>query len=299
MIVTLQATAVSPRTFLYGELRWQTFRYLSNHRPPVVKTVLKSALSYFAPAYYAELNARRSRAHSERLEQEWGCTALTRQFIDKYGSTVRYGPFAGLSFVEETHHRHLTSKLLGTYEEELHPVWDTILTREYAQILDIGSAEGYYAVGMARLFPDTSVTAFDTDAWARRMTRLMADQNGAENVTVVGSCTPDWLVENLRPNAFLLSDCEGFEDQLLDPEHVPALRHCDLLVELHDEFAPGVTQRLIERFDASHDLTVIDARQSTPADRAELRTFSKSDQALAVSDLRSFPDQKWLYAHVH
>jgi hypothetical protein len=39
------------------------------------------------------------------------------------------------------------SKLLGTYESELHPVLHEILIKPYELIVDVGSAEGYYAIG--------------------------------------------------------------------------------------------------------------------------------------------------------
>jgi len=174
-----------------------------------------------------------------------------------------------------------------------------VFDRLYEQFLDIGSAEGYYAVGLARHFPEASVHAFDTDRWARRMSRLMAERNGVDNLTVHGACTTDWVRENVRPETFILSDCEGFEDQLLDPQKAPVLRQCDLLVELHETPAPGVTERMAKRFGGSHDLTLIDSQESDPSAYPGLQGLSEEERTLAVSDLRTEGRQQWLYAEAN
>jgi hypothetical protein len=49
----------------------------------------------------------------------------------------------------------LIPKLLGCYEAELHGVIACALNTTYDTIIDIGCAEGYYAVGLALHFPDT------------------------------------------------------------------------------------------------------------------------------------------------
>jgi hypothetical protein len=41
-------------------------------------------------------------------------------------------------------------KWLGTYELELHSIIKGILRAEYNTIIDIGSAEGYYSVGLGK-----------------------------------------------------------------------------------------------------------------------------------------------------
>jgi len=170
----------------------------------MLKNAAKALLSHLAPDYYASLTARRARAHSERLESEWGCSQLTKAFISEHGPVVKRGPFAGVLFVPETHHRHLLPKLVGAYEEELNGVWAAILKNDYPQILDIGAAEGYYATGLALRYPHSQIHAFDTDEWARRINRLMAAENEVDNVRVHGACTQEWLRSNLLEGALIL-----------------------------------------------------------------------------------------------
>jgi hypothetical protein len=122
----------------------------------------------------------------------------------------------------------------------------------------------------------------------------MAELNGAGNVHVHGACDPDWLGANLKPGTFILSDCEGYEDVLLDPERVPALRGADVLVEVHEDRAPGVTDRLKTRFGATHIVEVIGVQPRQPERYPTLGSYSTRERELAVSDVRP-ENQIWMW----
>ena len=121
--------------------------------------------------------------------------------------------------------------LLGTYEEELQPAWDAVFRGRYPQILDVGAKVGYYAVGLAARYPESRVLAFDIDPWARRAIAEMVAANRASNVEVLGACGPDWLAKHLAPGAFILSDCEGYEGELLCSAPIPNLATATLIIE--------------------------------------------------------------------
>ena len=53
------------------------------------------------------------------------------------------------------------------------------------------------------------------------------------------------------------SDCEGGELQLLDPEQVPGIQGCDVIVECHDFLDASITSTLRQRFAATHDVELI------------------------------------------
>ena len=59
-------------------------------------------------------------------------------------------------------------KLIGSYEEEVHPIIEEIIRRRYSIVVNIGCAEGYYAVGFALRIPDAIVYAFDVDTTAQQ-----------------------------------------------------------------------------------------------------------------------------------
>ena len=259
-----------------------------------MRDTLKTWMRHLAPALYLTVKARRARTHSQRLERRWGCVSLTRKILRERGASVQRGPFAGLVCPPSTFERHLAPKLFGTYERELHPTWQRIFQRTYSELLDVGCAEGYYAVGLARQFPNAIVHAFDTDPWARRAVQEMGARNATSNLKVHGICDPAWLAEHLKADSFILSDCEGYEDQLFMPDLVPRLRTCDLLVELHERPSPGVTARLLERFRATHSMTLIPAEARHPAQLSDAGFLSEQEQRLALREYRR-DGQQWLF----
>src|SRR3954451_18937011 len=76
----------------------------------------------------------------------------TAEYVRRHGLQVAHGPFAGMEYLPglEASSGDLVAKLLGTYERELHPVIEGWIAQPPAHMIDIGSAEGYYAVGLTR-----------------------------------------------------------------------------------------------------------------------------------------------------
>lgn len=170
---------------------------------------------------------------------------------------VARGPFAGTRYIRDSVGSALVPKLLGMYERELNDVVEAACAGEFPLIIDIGAAEGYYAIGLARRNAHARVVAFEMDAKGRAALQQMAVLNDvAEQVDIRGKCE----IRDLRgalaacDAAFIVCDAEGYEDILLRPAEVPALSRAHLLVEMHDFIVPGVTERCASRFAATHDV---------------------------------------------
>jgi hypothetical protein len=258
-----------------------------------MKRLLKRMLLTAAPQWTIGLLSARVRAHSHRLVREWGLNALTEKLVAALGPIVQSGPFQGLHLTPMTHLAHLGPFLLGTYEFELHPWFASLAKGHYTQILDIGAGFGYYAVGLARRFPDTPILAFDTDWWARAACREMATANCTSNVKVRGFCSSQWLDRNLQPDALVISDCEGFEGELFLQSSSPALGSTTLLVETHDEMNPGVTDLIRDRFAKSHHVSMVHKDQAIGPEPPVDLSFLTADEALsALREVRG--RQAWL-----
>ena len=144
--------------------------------------------------------------------------------------------------------------------------------------------------------PAATVYAFDIDPLATRLCRHLAALNGVgERVVTAGACTVETLQARLEPGALLICDCEGFEDELLDPSRVPALERAEVLVELHDHLRPGISQRIKERFAHTHVVRMISAVPRDGSAAARLELPSPEDRVLAVNEFRPAPQQwAWL-----
>jgi hypothetical protein len=258
-----------------------------------MKQALKRFLYAVAPKWTASVMSARARAHSHKVVRTWGCDALNRKLLGHLGSTVQEGPFAGLVLSPMTYAEHLGPTLLGVYESELDRAWGVVLGRAYSQIIDVGAKFGYYAVGLAKRYPNAAVVAFDTDWWARKAVREMAAANGARNVEVLGSCDPAWLANNLHDNAFIISDCEGHERELFSGPALSRVGTATLIVETHDCAVPGVSAKLREAFAATHAVQTLRSGENRRVSTRSLDFLSGTERQLANHEVR--PPQVWLF----
>lgn len=193
-----------------------------------------------------------------------------RNLLGQAEGRVIGGPFAGLRYVDRAVCSALWPKLLGTYEMELHPAVHEILRLRPSLVIDIGAAEGYYACGIASKLPGASVIAYEADLAGRYLLHRTIALNGLENQIVVrGFCDACAIKADLARNprgAVIISDAEGFEYEILDPQATPALREVHLLVEVHDFILSGLTAVLTERFTDSHIIETIPASARTRRD---------------------------------
>lgn len=210
------------------------------------------------------------------------------------GDRVRSGPFAGLAVPRQSAEGCLAPKLLGTYERELHPVIEQVARGGYRTIVNIGSAEGYYAVGLALRLSEATIHAYDIDENARRMTRELAERHGVGDRIRVGGAFTHADFADLDPeSSFVFCDIEGAEIDLLNPAEAPSLARLDMLVELHNLPEIPTYQRFIERFRGSHRIEVIGPGDRDIREFPELRGLEHLDQLLAFWEWRRGPTP-WL-----
>jgi len=170
---------------------------------------------------------------------------------------VRSGPFAGLLYLDHSIGSAYIPKLLGIYEKELATEVEKLCARKPDLIVDIGAAEGYYAIGLAVRNPSARVVAFEANPAGQAALRQMASLNQVSNrVAVRGKCEPADLATLMlgTKQPVIICDVEGDEKELLDPVAIPSLARASILVELHDFIIPGITEVLKTRFIATHDL---------------------------------------------
>ena len=174
--------------------------------------------------------------------------------------TVLHGPFAGMKYPgAQAAGSAFMPKLLGSYERELHPVMERLMAKGYAELIDVGCAEGYYAVGCALKLPQCHVTAYDLDAEARRLCTAMAALNGvSDRVKVEQFCNAETL-QSFRPagKSLIICDCEGYEKTLFTPVVRDALLGHDILIEMHDFIDLSISTHLLDLFKDSHQQTLV------------------------------------------
>ena len=201
-------------------------------------------------AYYAQI---------ARLQREKRETIPVSPNPVFEGMTVMHGVFAGMKYPEMASIGSvLLPKLLGSYEKEIQPLLKTICDNQYSEIIDIGCAEGYYAVGLAMRIKAAKIFAFDTNVEAIRLCEAMAELNDvSERITTGSFCDAKTLINlPLTERALIVSDCEGYEKELFSKDTVPYLTQHDLLIEVHDFIDIEISSYLRELFELTHNIEV-------------------------------------------
>ena len=164
------------------------------------------------------------------------------------------GPFKGLYLNTSDCYPPM---LMGTYELELHDIFNNWFKQNIKNLICIGAAEGYYAVGMAKRDPTMKIIAYELDSHQRSQLAKVIHQNNASNVKVLKCCTQESLIKTLKDICsltYIICDIEGGEFELLDPVRVPALKEAVILVEIHEELVNGCEEVIRRRFVKSHKI---------------------------------------------
>jgi hypothetical protein len=212
---------------------------------------------------------------------------------------VYSGPFHGMKYIRDSYFGCYISKLLGIYERELHRAIDAAIAQKPDLVVDVGAADGYYAVGLSRRLPNARHIAFEMGEEGRELIEELAKLNECK-VEVRGECNPQTLEEALgaSDHALAIIDVEGYEKTLADPEKVPSLRKATMLIELHPGRAPGIAELLQERFGKTHKIERIWSEARDPAeypfDSVIMRVLPVRHRLWALDEMRGVK-MSWLW----
>jgi len=166
--------------------------------------------------------------------------------------------------------------------------------QKYADVVNIGAGEGYYAVGLAMRMPGVRMYAFEMDQLAADSCKQMAAANHVDHQFVFkGECNVDQLVLlefNPDRKGLIICDCEGCELEMLDPKRIPQLTYCDLLVEIHDlaPTGPSSFEIMNSRFAETHKIKPINMKSRDPKQFPELDKSNALEVETVLAQRRLF-----------
>ena len=252
------------------------------------KKIIKAVAHALIPEFlFEKLQARRWRRALVRHMEKEGLGEATKRYIERNGCIVKHGPFAGTIYpLDAALSRISIPSLLGTYEHELHDIIRTVTQRKYDLVIDIGSAEGYYAVGLARAL-QIKVLAYDPEPTERKFCQQAVRLNDVESLVELRNLFYASDIRQFRDMRVLcVCDCEGFETEIFNATTIQDVGKWDLLIELHG--------------DALHKLTSLSWPHrvaeitSSPLTVTYVELEGLGDQRKLLSENRSGP-QKWLW----
>ena len=229
-----------------------------------------------------------------RQMAKWRGYVLAETYLAYAGPIIMQGPFAGMTYISAATEGALVPRLLGVYESELHPHIEAFAAEGLDCVIDVGCAEGYYAVGLARRMPETEIHAFDTDPNARTACAELASRNGvADRVRIGGEFKPEDFQAFAGRRVLVVVDTEGAEVDNLQPDRAPALAEMNIIVETHDLYRAGAMKAMLDRFGDTHDIVRLDQTGKAIEMPAWLKELGHLDQLLAVWEWRQRPTP-WL-----
>jgi SAM-dependent methyltransferase len=261
-----------------GRLARRLIRYLE--KAPVTRgAVLELQREMFVREVW------RLREHAGKLAAQAGGGKIMRGLFQG----MRLHPARSWGFDQYT-------VLSGHYEQELQPIVARAVAQGYPCYIDIGCANGLYAVGLAIKAPGSAVVAYDLDPEARKVTRMNAELNEvAKSIDI--RVEANWVdlsqVIGHHGSAFVICDIEGGEVDLIDPSACPSLLNTDLLIELHGDIVQ-LADLFSQRFAGTHQCRLIARSSRTPFEDDYLDFRWEDEMWIAVSEGREQGKNGWI-----
>jgi SAM-dependent methyltransferase len=211
---------------------------------------------------------------------------ITKWLVEQTNGEIQSGPFKGVKMLSETvwKESNLAPQIIGCYESELHDCIEHEIRRlekiEHPRVVDIGCAEGYYAVGLAKRLPHAEVYAIDISEESLKIVQRAAELNGVENLSVAPLLMDGTTID------FIMCDCEGHEIDYLDPKKFPQLVNTHMLVEMHDFPDQPTTEIVYNRFKDTHDVYIMYEAGRNPNQFDFMVDWHNISRWLAVSEGR-------------
>lgn len=228
---------------------------------------------------------------------------VTDRALNYLNGIVYNGPFKGMHYINQSHVGFACHKITGTYEKEIHHIIKKELMNTYDAVIDIGSAEGYYAVGMALFSKTSKVISFEGSAKGRELQKTLAILNKVtDKITIKGFCDEHLLAEEMSKfdTTLLICDVDGYELALLNNDVNKKLNHTTMIIECHNHCYDKMESDLIQRFSKTHFFESVSVRDS--ADYADYpnpnfiyRMLPKKYKDFPIKETERADEDTWLY----
>ena len=215
---------------------------------------------FIRPFVYLSTRLQLSRENFLLRKQEDANESLCGRLFET--KTVLNGLFKGMKMgnIKATG-SSIYAKLLGSYELEIVPELARLLSQRYDLLINVGSDEGYYAVGIARMQPRVKVYAFDCNKRARSACEALALLNDVGERVITKGCFNKAELPGVAAGekALFIFDCEGCESEIITEQIPGSFASADFIIELHFEKYHLVAEKLSVLFSHTHNLKLVDA----------------------------------------
>ncbi len=186
-------------------------RRLFDDTDGVGRAALRRTAWRFAPRIMADRAVR----YQAELRRREGIESAADRFVAAHGDRVLHGSFKGMYYPRPRD--ELVARLLGRYEKEVEPWIIDAVASKPRRFIDIGTSDGYYAVGVKLAVPYIDVYGFELSRSARSQCWELARANDAKLILKTRA-TERSVRRVVIPNSLVASDIEGAEVDIFAPE---------------------------------------------------------------------------------
>jgi len=226
----------------------------------------------------------------------------------QFSGRVRYGPFKGLRVPKDLiwAKNDLASILIGFYEQQVIE-WISDKDLDFVNLIDIGSADGFYLAGILNSRLAGAAVGFESSKKGRNSSLRMLEMNGqVDKCVILGKADLDFMNQARqfiaeKPNSWslLLCDIEGGELTLFNFENTKLLERYFVVIELHEwMYSEGDLEKLKGEFSATHDLQLLTISARNPSLVPEIQGLSDDQRWNLCSEGRRH-DMRWLVGIPH
>ena len=181
---------------------------------------------------------------------------------ERYGLEVAFGPFKGMKLSPNAwwSKKNMTAQVLGIYESNVIFELENYAGK-FSNFIDIGAADGYYAVGSVFNGMYKNSHAFEINELGRKTILETAKINNCEKqISIYGEANSSKIRDIIKKDgsALVIIDIEGGEFDLLSEDMLNSLRQCVVICELHPfMFSDGANKlsSLVKRCDRSFEIS--------------------------------------------
>jgi len=215
-----------------------------------------------------------------------------KYILDSHGSSVLYGPFAGMKYKTVVTWRDPTLKLLGLYESCLHKILAQIIDRyKGCDLINLGCAEGYYAAGLGRALDSPNIVVRDIEEASLQACKGLVEANCPNSLLHVGGMADSADLANILqkfPHSLIVCDIEGAElDLFKDPTWFNLAKSSVILVEIHSFIDRSIKNIILSSsLNITHQISIIKESEVTPSAIPELSALDGLTRSLVCCESR-------------
>ena len=238
--------------------------------------------------------------YQHKISHEYINGVLNYIFKDRI---IKHGPFKGMHYNIDSN-KNTFQKLLGSYEKEIQIVIEYLIKLKPKIIINIGTEDGYYSIGMGFKLQTSNVLIFENDNnHISSCYKLARENNILNKIKIYNKDEINKITKNLN---IIVSDpifiCDyGREEQIFFNKNLfSKFRQSFFIIKIHDNTFYDIGKLLISSFQETHDYKEISSitnyEKVSKYNYKEILHFDFSEKLLLLSE-NNDKYKRWFYIY--